>query len=549
MAAQKQLDLLSAVESIADKAAGTELSREFYRRADRYIRYLAERMNLTKDQAVMLALFIDNCTDFNITIADFGRQLGCHTARLIRHMADIDVLEQRGLVRCMRKRQNLSYRVPLEVVEAFKRNEVYQPKDVSGLTCQGLFVELAEIFEMRSEDELTYEGTVDMVNHLLDSNKDLIFVQKFRSYKMGERGHMLLLLFCHLFVNNHDDNIMPSDLDFLYDRRTWGFVHNLLTEGRHILLQEKIIEYNNNDGFADRESYRLTTQAKRELFAELNLKSLRHSAKRNDLLRVENIVAKDLYYDASIQKQIDELVGLLDDTQYRQIRQRMKDSGFRSGFACLFYGAPGTGKTETVLQLARRTGRDIMQVDVSQIKSMWVGESEKNIKQLFDTYRARVAECERTPILLFNEADAIISKRRQGAERSVDKMENAIQNIILQEMETLDGILIATTNLERNMDKAFERRFLYKVRFERPTADARALMWRAMIPSLTDEEAHTLAAKYDFSGGQIENIARHYAISRILHGESEDVVARLSDYCDTERLEKHAHPTVGFRVA
>ena len=123
---------------------------------------------------------------------------------------------------------------------------------------------------------------------------------------------------------------------------------------------------------------------------------------------------------------------------------------------------------------------------------MWVGESEKNIKQIFDSYRQKVEEFKMTPILLFNEADAIISKRQEGAERAVDKMENTIQNIILQEMELLDGILIATTNLAQNMDKAFERRFLYKINFTKPTLEARISIWHEMIPARagqTDEKA------------------------------------------------------------
>ena len=224
----------------------------------------------------------------------------------------------------------------------------------------------------------------------------------------------------------------------------------------------------------------------------------------------------------------------------------MEESGFRCGFTCLFYGAPGTGKTETVLQLARQTGRDIMQVNVSQIKSCWVGESEKNIKSLFDTYREKVKKNETTPILLFNEADAIINKRQEGAERAVDKMENSIQNIILQEMENLDGILIATTNLAQNMDKAFERRFLYKIKFEKPTLEARMHIWHEMIPTLSDADIKILAEKYDFSGGQIENIARHNAINGILYGDKANSIDSLISYCDNERLETKESRKIGF---
>ena len=179
-------------------------------------------------------------------------------------------------------------------------------------------------------------------------------------------------------------------------------------------------------------------------------------------------------------------------------------------------------------------------------KNLKKSQKKKNIKQVFDNYRARVKESNIAPILLFNEADAVIGKRQEGAEKAVDKMENSIQNIILQEMETLDGILIATTNLAQNMDKAFERRFLYKIKFEKPTVEARMNMWHEMIPKLSEEQSRILASKYEFSGGQIENIARHYTIGNILHGDSVDLVAELAEYCDSERLESKENRKIGF---
>ena len=253
-----------------------------------------------------------------------------------------------------------------------------------------------------------------------------------------------------------------------------------------------------------------------------------------------------MFYVEENQRQVGELQSFFVPENYRKIRERMEQTGFRTGFACLFYGGPGTGKTKTVYQLARQTGRDIMVVDVPQIKSKWVGDSEKNIKALFDRYRELVKKAKQTPILLFNEADAIIGIRKQGAQNAVDKMENSIQNIILQEMEMLDGIMIATTNLTQNLDKAFERRFLYKIKFEKPTVEARVLIWRTMIPDLSEMDAKTLAAKYDFSGGQIENIARHYTIDSILHDAKEDKLAMLINHCDNERLDENTPKRIGF---
>ena len=182
------------------------------------------------------------------------------------------------------------------------------------------------------------------------------------------------------------------------------------------------------------------------MFADLHWVN-QQTKQKNLLLDCTTFAVKELFYNPSVQRQIDRLGELLAPKYFTEIQQRMEAGGMRKGFACLFYGAPGTGKTETVYQLARRTGRDLMVIDVSQIKNCWVGESEKNIKAAFDHYRSYVRQLERAPILLFNEADAVLGIRQEGAQRAVEKMENSIQNIILQEMEQLDGIMIATTNL------------------------------------------------------------------------------------------------------
>ena len=543
---KQELDLLQAVEKIVELAKDSQLSKDFFRKAGKYIKYLSEALDLTKEQSVMMSLFIDNSEDSSISISDFGTFLGCRTTRIIRFMNDIDVLEKRGLIICCRDRRGRSYRVPMKVIEAFQHNELYKPEDLSGLSCAELFAELEDIFDMRKNDELTEKGVCEKIRELFTNNPNLIFVEKLKSFNFDVEDELLLILFSHLFVNNSDDNIGYHDLDFLFDKRRWNRIKSSLNSGDHILLSTKMIEYNNDDGFVNRESFRMTMEAKRTLFEELNLSSLNTNQKKAGLLKADDIAIKKLYYDEEVRKQVSELTQLLNDDHYQEIRNRLKESGFRCGFTCLFYGMPGTGKTETVLQLAKETGRDIMQVNISEIKSMWVGESEKNIKALFDNYRNKVRESKLTPILLFNEADAIIGKRQEGAERAVDKMENSIQNIILQEMETLDGILIATTNLAQNMDKAFERRFLYKIKFTKPTIEARMSIWREMIPTLSEADTHALAVKYDFSGGQIENIARHYAIDNILHGSSSNVLETLSIHCDNERLEKKEQRKIGF---
>ena len=211
------------------------------------------------------------------------------------------------------------------------------------------------------------------------------------------------------------------------------------------------------------------------------------------------------------------------------------------GFNCVFHGCPGSGKTATLKALARKTKRDLFWVDLSSIKSKWVGDSEKQVKALFDTYRSLVRTSERAPILAVNEADAIFNKRLTNVEQSVDQMNNAITDIILNEMENLDGILIATTNLVGNMsdssDSAMERRFLFKIEFKAPDEAVREKIWKSKLPHLSDDDAGSLAREYKLSGGNIDNVARKSVVDYVLSG-SQNGIETLRKYCGDESFNK-----------
>jgi SpoVK/Ycf46/Vps4 family AAA+-type ATPase len=112
-------------------------------------------------------------------------------------------------------------------------------------------------------------------------------------------------------------------------------------------------------------------------------------------------------------------------------------------------------------------------------------------------------------------------------------------------MENLEGILIATTNLTRNMDKAFERRFLYKIEFTKPDIEYRQSIWQAMLPALSDTDAHELAGSFDFSGGQIENIARKAMVESVLTGVKPSLDT-LESFCRDEIPESDAGARIGF---
>ena len=547
-----RLDLLNAIEQIVELSDGSNLSDDFFKKASKPIGYVCRRFEVTKVQAVLLSIMIDKCNDNNIELDDISSHLHCRNVRMIKHIEDLNELERRKLVRCSRRRDSVSYRVPMQVVEALKDNKAYTPPTLTGITDEELFIELDKLFTERRNDELTYNAMAEEIDLLLEGNKQNGFAKSFLTDKLIEANcskndKLLLLFLCHQLVNNDDEEIFAGQFEDLFIHKMVAKkIKNELSTGNNVLQRIGYIDFTNNEGMADRNSYCLTDKAKQALLSSMGITS-RMASRTKELTLCSNIVPKRLFYNQREGRQIEQLASLLSAEKFCNVRRRLIEAGMRSGFACLFYGAPGTGKTETALQLARRTGRDIMQVDFSNIKSCWVGESEKNIKALFDRYRTLCADSETIPILLFNEADAIIGKRHEGAERAVDKMENTIQNIILQEMETLDGILIATTNLTQNMDKAFERRFLYKVEFTKPSLEAKCAIWQSMIPKMSDDDATELARRYDLSGGQIENIARKHTIENILDGSNETCFSRLTVLCDEELIARQGQrQKIGF---
>ena len=539
----KDMTLLQAIERVVELSEDSKMSKEFIKKAKTEIQLLAKSYGITERQAILFCICMEKgpCrVDYN----DLANHLDMHKISVLSYANDIDALVRRRLLRFRDVRDEDDFDIPTVVIRSLKHNEVYQIPERKGLDCAAMFELLELWFEDLSDGAVSAHELCEELQKLFHDNPQVGFVKHLQELNLSPNEQMITSFFCHKLLNDDDDDIRFNQIEDMFDNRSdFNAAKAKLRRGEHRLQTKKVIEHRCVDGLADVTKYKLTDSAKRSLLAEMSI--CETEEKLADQLDYSSLTEKQLYFPKDIQRQVDELGSFLQSENYQKIQNRMKEKGFRNGFACLFYGSPGTGKTETVYQLARKTGRNIMVVDVPQLKSMWVGQSEKNVKALY-RYREQVKRSKQTPILLFNEADAIIGKRKNGAENAVDKMENSLQNIILQEMEQLDGIMIATTNLQQNMDKAFERRFLYKIKFDKPTEEARAHIWHSMIPELSELEVHTLASKYDFSGGQIENIARHYAIDTILHGTADNKLKSLTLHCDNEKISGREQRRIGF---
>ena len=478
-------------------------------------------------------------------ISEIARYAGCRTTKILRLSDDIDILESMHYLRASRSSKSLSYRVPVAVLKSLRKNQPYTHETEPVLDTQTFFDRFDKLMNEKDDDELTHDSLMEQTMDMLDEIKDTTFATELRRCNFGDEDTLLFIFMAHLFVENNDDNIGFHDIDDIFDdNEIPSWVKREFRTRDSELFEKELIENVNEDGMARSDAFKLTDKAKEELLCELNLNNVGKSDR--GLVKADTLAEKNLIYNVSERDQIAELSSILSDSRFNEVQCRLRSAGMRPGFCCIFYGAPGTGKTETVYQIARQTGRDIMRVDVDKIKSCWVGESEKNIKALFDRYRNICKNSKLAPILLFNEADAVLGVRMEGASRAVDKMENSIQNIILQEMETLEGIMIATTNLTTNLDKAFERRFLYKIRFDKPTLEARAKIWQTMLSGISDDDAQALASLFDLSGGEIENIARKHSVNAILSGREAIDIQEIITTCKQERISQNNRPKIGF---
>lgn len=543
-----KLTALEAIEKIVILANDCKLSDTFLKEVTPYLQVVADKQGISNIQALFLSLFLERSTCSRKTdLSDIAEILDCRAVSILKYQSMLDDLVRKHFIRMAHNfNDEISYFVPKKVIMTISQDKKYEREPYQCDDAKTFLEKFYDLTHSLYNDEINHDIFYEELDQLFSENENNPFVKSINKLRINNNDRMILTHFCRHLAIHHEAALSADNLVFLLkEDHEQKWLTETLELGRHILQAKKLIEYNFDDGFEDKSNYRLTDRAIKKLLKGFKIKS-KEKRESSDVIISKNIVEKKLFYDGKTISQVKELEGLLSEDNYKSIRERMKSQKMRCGFACVFYGSPGTGKTETVLQLARKTGRNILQVNISEIKSCWVGESEKNIKAIFDVYREQVKKNKITPILLFNEADAVIGKRREGADRAVDKMENSVQNIILQEMETLDGIMIATTNLEQNMDKAFERRFLYKIKFNKPSLEARSHIWESMIPDLSHDDCELLASKYDFSGGQIENIARHYAINTVLHGEDENRLDSLCAYCDGEKFEKKECRKIGF---
>ena len=443
------------------------------------------------------------------------------------------------------------YDLSNEAMKSIQSGNGFEPFSWTSNNTMGLFKLINRIFKDSRSREVSQNDLESRIRGIFLKNDHLLFCRHYlESDSLKECTQIERLLFLYICKCLVLDKQAQVEICMLEERLGWLLeadeIISLIGLEITALQNQGLVAFGGNQGFLDKEKLTLTEPARKFFLPDVKAISMSLNGNGGALIPNANITPKELFYNKAEIEQMDRLASLLDEANYQNIRKRLDEKGMRKGFAVLFTGGAGCGKTAGTYELARRTGRDIVAVDMSELKSKWVGDSERIVKGVFDYYASLCKESSIAPILLFNEADAIFSKRLSNPSDSVDMMMNTIQNICLESIENLDGILIATTNLSGNFcDDAFSRRFIYKINFTTPEADTRTKIWKSMIKDLTDDDAAFLGERYSFTGGIIENVARKVAVDYVLYGINPGR-SELCKICDEEMALKTTKRTIGF---
>ncbi|WP_310991480.1 ATP-binding protein [Aequorivita marina] len=491
----------------------------------------------TIETIILTTIFQLSAENKRIDRDDMAQFLGCNPILLFKYEENFKRLYKTGFLendsRFLRK---IQYQLSDTLHEAIICNNTPEIDPCIKKTDPiEILIEIVQAIDDRYINDAKTSLLINEFNRYIAEYEDVAFIKALDKLELSNTDKLAWLLLIERKLNGANSLQVETLGDYVF-LKNWERIKfsNSLHDKSNTLMSQNWIDFAAG-GFMNNARVALTLKSK-EFLKALGINLRMDDNKQNEqLINPENTHRKKLYFNPAETEQIETVRKSLKIRNHAKIKKRLQKQGLRTGICTLLYGAPGTGKTESVYQIAKETGRSLWKVDLTELKSMWYGESQKKVKILFTNYKDLCKDEKRTPILLLNEADAILGTRQTTATSGSGSADNAIQNIFLDCLEDFEGILFATTNLEASLDTAFERRFLFKIKFERPEADAQQQIWKAMLKELTILQSKTLSRTYNLSGGEIENVLRKLAMKRVLQAEI-DVFETLKILCENEKL-------------
>ena len=551
----KKLTVLQRMRKIDQTIQSEGFSPVTLKKLKSDLSIISNYLDVNQERSAIFSMVLVMCVNEQAPVLhEISNRGGLDVIDFMPQISSLDTLVKEGYLKRRKARhrqveealRSKVYMIDEEIMNAIIRDIPMPKKEAEELEGSiEIFQLIYDWMHQVSDNEMGEQDFMEDVEHLLKQKQHCPIIKELSLYEIPIDFKIVFIYTMWRSICGYNS----IDLEFPCETVTFTSSRRIRMMQRFAhsedpLSKEDLIEVKEGRMGSDLEA-RLSDKSLKILELE-NIHIKERYKKGQETMKPDQIIAKSLFFNEEEEKQWNRIHSLLEEDNFRMINERMSGMGMKTGFTILFHGSPGTGKTESVLQLARLSGREIMKVDASMTKSMWFGESEKLMKRIFTTYEELRKSSARTPILFFNEADAILGKRKVDSSSNVSQTENALQNILLEALENFNGIFIATTNLIQNLDPAFDRRFIYKMCFYPPEVKVAAKIWKQNMPTLADEDCLFLAQEFTFSGGQIDNVVRKCEIEHILTGTSVDL-ERIKAFCDKEiLLKKTGSNPIGF---
>lgn len=542
--------VLSDISKIYEAAKKSRFKTSSFESVRKELEYLSDRLQVDEEGTILFCLiFTLNFENSTVSYHSIGSVIKTNVVQVMALVDVFEELKRKGLItertgKDYYNKTSYEYFISDEVRDAILKNHLpFERKSKKFTSAINVLEAIYDILRQRADDEINGIELYSRISEVLDLHENEIsLVFKVKKLDLSSLDQAILLYILWKTLSGEESVGMSWTLEGLIKSSSKRISYSQsIILGKNPLICKGLVEVEKAT-FFNNSNLKLGPIGIRLLEDEgFTIGTFDDK----DVVEHSTIKERSLYYDPKEERQLDMLRDILDPNRFISIQEELEKRNLPIGVNCILYGPPGTGKTEGVFQMAKHSGRDVLKVDISETRSKWFGDSEKLIKKVFTRYEALYGNRELAPILLFNEADAILSKRMDPSGSNVGQTMNTIQNILLEELECFKGIFIATTNLLDNLDKAFERRFLFKVQICRPGKEARMKMWKDKLMGLPDEIYHELSSKFHLSGGEIENITRKILMQEVIENKKVDH-EQILGFCENEKFSKETKRTVGF---
>ena len=545
-------NIILVLETIHKTAKKSELKLSSFNIVSAEIELISDYFQVNTIEAIVLATcFVKSC--FNVVeLPEIIKHFGLENHSFLIYLENFNLLTFKSIViKTENRNSENNYKLSQHIYDYILAQKSI-PKELLEIkikenTFSEFLSDMDILSNLKDDEKINYYYFIQKLKDLLNANIHFKLTEfAIKNLELVDSFVFFDTILDAMNCGENDFNTsLQSTVDDFYERKrdSFKYINNFLEEKTTLNLLD-LIEKDSNS-FSNRHRIQLTQKAVFMLkeWEGISLEFVEKKDKR--LIYHDQIQKRNLFYNSGEELQLEPIKKSFSNTAFTILQSRLKSKNMSAGITVLLYGSPGTGKTETVYQLAKKHNRPIFKVEISETKSMWFGEIQKLLKKIFTDYYNFKKTQKICPILLFNEADAIIGKRKSAGSSSVSDTENAIQNVLLEELENFDGILFATSNLVANLDSAFEHRFLFKVKYENPSTENAAKIWRSKLPILSENEALQLASQFSNSGGEMENIARKSIMDEIIFGTKPNF-ERILSFCENEKWNSKPKNTIGF---